>query len=78
MPELGPADGTASIQGTATLLLRQGELPVQAGLTVRAAIVACGLEPEVFVVTRAGELIAEDEVLRPGDRVRLLRVPSGG
>lgn len=76
MPD--PADRQISIQDTATLLLRRQELPVQAGLTVRAAIVACGLEPDAFIVTRAGELIAEDEVLRPGDRIKLLRIPSGG
>lgn len=76
MPD--PASRETSVQGTATLLLRRQGLPVQAGLTVRAAIVACGLEPDAFIVTRAGELIAEDEVLRPGDRVKLLRIPSGG
>lgn len=76
MPD--PADRQTSVQDTATLLLRRQELPVQAGLTVRAAIVACGLEPDAFIVTRAGELIAEDEVLRPGDRIKLLRIPSGG
>ncbi|MEP0764764.1 MAG: MoaD/ThiS family protein [Chloroflexota bacterium] len=76
MPD--PADRQTSVQDTATLLLRRQELPVQAGLTVRAAIVACGLEPDAFIVSRAGELIAEDEVLRPGDRIKLLRIPSGG
>ena len=76
MPD--PADRSAPVHDTATLLLRRQELVVQAGLSVRAAIVACGLEPDAFIVTRAGELIAEDEVLRPGDLVKLLRISSGG
>ncbi len=76
MPD--PIPQATSVQSTATLLLRRQELPVPAGLTVRAAIVECGLEPDTFLVTRAGELIAEEEVLRPGDRVKLLRVSSGG
>jgi len=73
-----PADQAIPVQDTATLLLRRQEFTVRAGLTVRAAIEGCGLEPEAFVVTRAGELIADEDVLRPGDRVKLLRVSSGG
>lgn len=73
-----PAEQTPPIQEAATLLLRRQEFTVRAGLTVRVAIQECGLEPEAFIVTRAGELIAEEDVLRPGDCVRLLRVSSGG
>ncbi len=73
-----PTDQTTPIQAAATLLLRRQEFSVRAGLTVRAAIQECGLEPEAFIVTRAGELIAEEDVLQPGDRVKLLRVSSGG
>jgi sulfur carrier protein ThiS len=74
----GPGDPPQPVQNTATLLLRRQEFTVQAGITVRAAIEGCGLEPAGFIVTRAGELIADEDVLRPGDRVKLLPVPSGG
>ncbi len=72
------ADRATLVQGTATLLLRRQEFTVQAGLSVRAAIERCGLEPGAFIVTRAGELITDEDVLKPGDRVKLLPVPSGG
>ena len=72
------ADRATLVQGTATLLLRRQEFTVQAGLSVRAAIEGCGLEPGAFIVTRAGERIADEDMLKPGDRVKLLPVPSGG
>jgi len=37
-----------------------------------------GLNPDVYLVRRKGEIIPDDEVVRGGDRLECLRVVSGG
>ncbi len=34
--------------------------------------------PESVIATRDGELITDDEILRPGDEIKLIAVISGG
>jgi sulfur carrier protein len=63
---------------TVKLIVRKKEHDVPAGLTVQQAIRQIGLHPEAYLAMRDGEMIAEDEVLREGDTVKLIAVISGG
>jgi sulfur carrier protein len=62
----------------AILRLRGKDYEVEAGMTVRDAMLRCGIEPEAVIPTRDGELITDDEILREGERIRLVAVISGG
>jgi len=55
---------------------RQWELP--AGMTVRDAIIKCGLNPELVLAVRGGKLINEATILKAGDEIKLVAVISGG
>lgn len=60
------------------LTLRDKEFEVKAGMTVRHAIEACGLVPEMLLAVKDDELITEDTILKDGDQIRLIAVISGG
>lgn len=77
------ADNTPQTTGstppqTATLVYRRQEFTARPGSIVRAAIQACGLNPETVLATRDGALITDEVVLRPGDRIKLVATISGG
>ena len=63
---------------SAILKLRKQEYEVRSGITVRDAMLKHDIEPEVVIPTRDGELIADDEVIREGETIRLVPVISGG
>lgn len=63
---------------SAKLILRKREFEVQAGFTIRAALLQLEIAPETVLPTRNGELADEDELLQDGDVIRLVRVISGG
>jgi sulfur carrier protein len=58
--------------------LRDKEYEVPAGMTVRDALRKVGIEPESVLATRDGELLTDDEIVREGERIRLVAVISGG
>lgn len=60
------------------LTFRGKEYDVPAGITVREAIKKVGLQPETILATREGRLITDDQVLREGERIKLIAVISGG
>jgi len=60
------------------IIYRDREWQVPVNMTVRDAIRAGGLNPEVVLATRDGKLITEDVHLRADDAVRLVAVISGG
>ena len=60
-----------------TLILRDQEFNVRAGMTLHAALKKCGILPESVIATRHGELILEDEILDEGEEIRLIAVISG-
>jgi sulfur carrier protein len=62
----------------AILRLRDKDYEVEAGMTVRDAMLRNGIQPESVIPTRDGELITDDEILREGERIRLVAVISGG
>ncbi len=57
----------------------QAEVAVDAGRTVREAIAALGIPPEIVALVMVNEAQQpKDYVLRDGDVVRLLAVMGGG
>nr|MBN1229099.1 MoaD/ThiS family protein [Anaerolineae bacterium] len=63
---------------TAKLILRDKEYEVRAGQTLRDAIQKCDLSPQAVLPVLDGQLITDDQILRPGDIVMLVSVISGG
>jgi len=62
----------------ATLRLRDKDYQVEAGMTVRDAMLRSGIQPDSVIPTRDGELITDDEILHEGEHIRLVAVISGG
>jgi len=60
------------------LIYRSKSWELPAGMTVRDAILKCGLNPEQVLAVRAGKLINEATFLQDGDQVKLVAVISGG
>jgi sulfur carrier protein ThiS len=60
------------------ITFRDEQWQVQGGMTVRDAILKVGLNPEVVLAVRAGQLINEAVVLEPDDEIKLVAVMSGG
>ena len=48
------------------------------GMTVRDAIIKCGLNPEQVLAIRNGKLINEATILQDGEEIKLIAVISGG
>jgi sulfur carrier protein ThiS len=62
----------------ATLVYRRDTFIVRPGMTVRRAIMQCGLNPETTLAVRNGELITDEVVIEPGDKIKLVATISGG
>ena len=60
------------------IIMRGKEYEVKPGMTVKHALEKIDVLPESVIVTRAGELITEDELLEAGDVLKLVAVISGG
>ncbi|HSF83211.1 MAG TPA: MoaD/ThiS family protein [Anaerolineales bacterium] len=63
---------------TTEITLRDKKYQVKAGMTVRHALQKIGVDPHSVLATRRGELITDDEILKPGETIRLIAVISGG
>ena len=59
-----------------TYRTKQWEL--SSGMTVRDAILKCGLNPEQVLAVRNGKLINEATILQDGEEIKLIAVISGG
>jgi len=62
----------------AEISLRDKIYEVPSGSTLRHALEKIGVNPDSVLPTRAGELMTDDELIREGDRIRLIAVISGG
>jgi sulfur carrier protein ThiS len=61
------------------LINGEDEFTVEAGDTVRAALLALDIKPElVAMVSVNGEMQTKDYVIQEGDTIRLLAVVGGG
>ena len=62
----------------AILILRKKEYDIRHGMTIRAALLKLGIQPEAVLPTREGELVSEEDILKNGDVIQLVSVISGG
>jgi sulfur carrier protein ThiS len=60
------------------LVLRDRKYQVTAGQTIRQALENLDIIPETVLPVRQGKLVAEDEILKEGESIRLVAVISGG
>ena len=60
------------------IVMRNKEWELRPGMTVRAAILKLGLDPESVLAVREGQLINEATLTEDGDTIRLIAVVSGG
>jgi sulfur carrier protein ThiS len=65
-------------QNRVTLVYRDKQWQLASGMTVRDAILKCGLNPEQVLAVRGGKLINEATLLKDGDEIKLVAVISGG
>jgi len=63
---------------SATLTYRDQTYEVEDGLTVKEALIQIGLEPQLYLAVRKGELVTEDKQLKPDDKIKLVAIVSGG
>ncbi len=55
------------------LILRDKEYEVKPGMTLLSALEKSNMLPESVIATRDGEIILEDEILKDGEVVKLVR-----
>lgn len=60
------------------LTLREQEFEANAGMTLLHTLKDIDIQPQSVIATKEGELITEDEILKEGDRIKLIAVISGG
>lgn len=60
------------------IILRDKTYQVKAGMTLRHALTKIGVDRQSVLATRSGELITDDEILKPGETIKLIAVISGG
>ena len=60
------------------LILRDQVFELEGTLTVKDALRKLGLSLESHLVTREGKLLNDNEVLRNGEKVKIVAVISGG
>lgn len=60
------------------LTFRDKQWELASGMTVRDAILKCGLNPEQVLAVRDGKLINEATILKDGEEIKLIAVISGG
>ena len=65
-------------QMIAKLILRNKVYEVKAGMALVDALKKNDIVPESVIATRDGDLLTDDEILRPGDEIKLIAVISGG
>ena len=63
---------------TAKIVFRKQEHIIKHGMTVRKALQNLNIEPDSVLVTRAGELLTDDEIIKENDEIKLIPVISGG
>ncbi len=54
------------------------ELEVEDGTTIEALLARLGINRETVAVSLNGALCTEEEPLKPGDRLRVIKVVTGG
>jgi sulfur carrier protein len=60
------------------LILRDKVYEVKPGMSLLSALKKISVVPESVIAVRNGEMITDDEILQPGDEIKLVAVISGG
>jgi len=60
------------------LILRDRVYEVRPGMSLLDALRKINIVHESVIAVRDGEMITDDEILRPGDEIKLVAVISGG
>lgn len=68
-----PDDSSACI-----LIWKQKEYPISSGITLSTALHRIGLDPELYIAVRSGQVIPSESILQPGDRIQLVPILAGG
>jgi len=63
---------------TATIVIREAQYDTKHGMTIRKALQKLNIETDSVLITRLGELITDDEIIRENDVIKLIPVISGG
>jgi sulfur carrier protein len=63
---------------TAKIVIRNHEIEIKHGMTVRKALQKLDIEPDSVLATRNGELLTDDEIVEENDVIKLVPVISGG
>ncbi len=63
---------------TATIILHNQVYEIKHGSTVRKALQNLNIEPDTVLITRDGELLTDDEIVKENDLIKLVPVISGG
>ena len=63
---------------TAKIIIRNKEYEIKPGMTIRKALQKLNIDPDSVLITRNGELITDDEIIRVNDEIKLVPVISGG
>ena len=63
---------------TAKLILRDKVYEVKPGMALVDAMKKNNIVPEAVIAVRNGETLTDDEILLPGDEIKLISVISGG
>ncbi len=66
------------VETNATLLLRGKNIPCRSKIPLRKAIKENHISASAHLAVRYGELITDDEMIKPEDIIELIPVISGG
>jgi len=58
--------------------LRKEKFETRSGMTLRDSLKKIEINPESVLAVRDGVLLTDDEILKEGDRIKLVPVISGG
>ena len=63
---------------TAKIIIRKHEYEIKHGMTIRNALQKLNIEPDSVLITRNGELLTDDVIVKENDVIKLVPVISGG
>jgi len=66
------------VETDATLLLRGKSISCRSKIPLRKAMKENQISTSAHLTVRSGELITDDEMVKPGDLIELIPVISGG
>jgi len=75
---MGPRTGRVKISNPPVLIFRKQEYPVKPGILLMDALKSISLEPEMILAVRDGVVLQAEDILSPGDRIKIIARIAGG